>query len=101
MVTMSLVDIVTKFEYEASSMFQFQVLEILDSRYLFGSGYAVYRSGGINFRIVYEGREGHAYIEISEKHQKYPECTWEVLFAGESKDVFGTGLRKLATHLTS
>lgn len=92
-------DIVTKFEYELSCRFQFEMLEKHDSRYLFGSGYAAYRSAGRNFRIVYEGREGQVCLEISGKHQKYPECTWLALFKGDAKDVFDTGLDVLASKL--
>ncbi len=73
-------DIISKFESQLKTDYEFELQEKSYLPYSFGSGFAAYRIKGNIFRVSFDGRDNIVELEKSENHQKYPNCNWKSLF---------------------
>lgn len=80
METLEFNEIISKFELQLKTNFEFELQEKSYLPYSFGSGIAAYRIKGNIYRLSYDGKDNIVELEKSENHQKYPNCNWKSLF---------------------
>lgn len=71
--------LISMFELQIKTNYEFELQEKSYLPYSFGSGFAAYRIKGNIYRVSYDGRDNIVELEKSEKHQKYPSCNWKSL----------------------
>ena len=79
-------NVVSNFESQLKTEFEFEVQEKNYSAYSFGSGLAAYKIKGKMFRLIFDGKDNIVALEKSDSHQSYPNCTWESLFYAKPKE---------------
>lgn len=89
---MDFLEIISKFEKSILVDLGFELLEQHYVPYSFGSGFSVYRIKGENFKLEYDGKDSILSAFISEKHEKYPNATWENIFQGNGDEFFESRL---------
>ena len=64
-----------------------ELLDLRYSGYAFGSGMVAFRVKGINFQIVYDGRDNQVEIGITKAHTRYPANEWKIIWKGNPTDL--------------